>query len=215
VPAPPAPDALVANRENAIALLERGGTLRSVARQLEISHSTIKRWADEVGGVAAIHARVAASRATPAPAAAPVVAPAPAVGDGLSKLREVRDMYLELAANAHRAGDYTLEARALRDAGKAANDVARIEASLSGEDDDIVIHRADLERAQESLAERLRTLADRPIVCARCSRELVREAAEGKEGRRGDDFDTRSETRTAARRSRRRARRVTSLSWRA
>jgi hypothetical protein len=163
-------------RAEAIRLLRTGMSNIEVGKQTGMSEGSVrllkKTMALESAPPAAV-APVEAPAPKPAPAAvAPVEAPAPVVLDSLGRARQLQSKAFALAEAAERDGNHTAAARALRDAGAQALLIARLEKAAALTQDAITLPREEIERAVHNVKERLQTLANVPLTCPDCGREM-------------------------------------------
>lgn len=128
----------------------------------------------KIPGDSATHAP--AERAAQTSEAAPPVADS----DTLRVLVELQREQIRLMRESREVGNLSAAQKFGRDAAGLSNTIARMQ-KLGQEDADILrISRADIAAARLSFEEKLRALADRPLLCAHCGRALSVEWGEGK-----------------------------------
>lgn len=157
----PAPDpALV---QLCLEQVAAGTPLREIAEVAGVSAMTISRWAKDRG--------VAAGGVQPAPAPAPQGEPA-SEADLLDTLRRMLGQLLDDAKSSRAVGNMTAVTRSMRDAGNLSNTIARIEGRQADDADVLRISRSEIAEAMAAVTLRVQAIADRPLLCAHCSRAL-------------------------------------------
>lgn len=116
----------------------------------------------------------------PAPEAPAPESPAPTATHALTEIRALVDGAKRDVAEARAIGDVRTQQHATRTVATLMPVLARVEREAASRGDDIVFSRADIEQAEASLRARLEALAQRPLTCARCARELAIDAGEAR-----------------------------------
>lgn len=166
--------ALVAQARELIAL---GASLREAAATLGVTAPTIKRWIDAPAEPPP--ERPASAPPPPAelpahmkpPEVAPLVAVDPDDPIALVKqlIREQREAIYADRASGARGQSVSSGAAVLE---KLVKTLKQLEEGQRKESEGIVISAAEIARIETSLAERIRAVCNRPLLCAQCSREL-------------------------------------------
>lgn len=139
---------------------------------------TISRWARDKGVTAGSAPPVAAP---PEPARDEPASEA----DLLDALRDMLRQLLDDAKASRAVGNMTAVARSMRDAGNLTNTIARIEGRQADDADVLRIPRSEIAEAMAGVTARLQAIADRPLLCAECSRKLS--VSFGESGRSGPE----------------------------
>ncbi len=185
-----------ARRAEAVHLASKGLTTREVAATLRKKHrgeGFSEAWVRKVVAASDAAPPSEPPPSEPPPPAAPAapVASAPSASPEDAESDDVLEMARRIAAeqravarDAKADGNHTAAQRALKQAGDAANLIARLEARRSGADDVVTIPRAELERARQAMHERVAALVDDllrtgGVVCSHCGRELRIAIAKG------------------------------------
>lgn len=169
-----------AARDKALRLVRRGHQIKDAAKRAGVSERSLMRWL-----------KAAQAPAEPEDDDLPAQAPAEpsepfdasASPDALA--RKILADSLRVAEMAHADGNTTAATRALRAAHASAHDLARSERERRSNEDVVIFPRAELERAQRSVRDRVAAIAadlERTggIVCAQCGREIrMRIASKG------------------------------------
>jgi methylase of polypeptide subunit release factors len=164
-------------RETAERLIGAGMNNLQISARLEISEGSVRN----------IRKKLEASKAAHAPTIAPAVPspqeppPAPAKrtkrvpdahADTLTRARELFEKSMAIADEATEDGNHQAAQRATRDAGAHAILIARLEKAKTDTQDSVVIPREEVQRLVQSVRERVRTLADVPLLCPDCGRQM-------------------------------------------
>lgn len=164
--------------------LRSGSSPADVAVAAGVSEACIKQWRRKYGGndpalsprtsmPAALEARAAARAEEPTtPTAESVFASLPPDASSLERNVALQKVQFKIADEAFAIGNYSAAQKSMRDATQTALAIARIEKELRSDGDQLHISKAEIDAAKKSYRERVRTLLDRPLLCAHCSREL-------------------------------------------
>jgi hypothetical protein len=168
----------------AVRLVRAGSSTRDVAEAIGVTATTIQRWVAAAPPPAApavpadVQAR-AARLVERAPATEPDDGPDPLEGvdpnDGLAYAKAMRAAAVRNATIARREGNHTAAQRAMRDAANMAPLIARLERDARSDEGVLRLSVADLEQDTQKARELLVAICDRPLLCAKCSRELSAE----------------------------------------
>lgn len=172
-----------AKRARALEMFPSGRANTDIARELGLPESTVRVWrkaAEAVPHVGPERVR------RPMPALAQVAGPAPpppepepdeGVPLDLTDLEGTFARFImsaeQNATRAARDGNHTAAQRGMRDAANMAMALARLTRERRRGEEQLVITREELEKTERTLRERVRALLERPLVCARCSREIA------------------------------------------
>lgn len=177
----------------AVKAVAAGESLRDVADVYGVSFVTVSRWVAKYKAE-----QKAAAKNTPksdppwkgltsslaqrsAPPDEEESEPAEA-GTLLEQVRALQRDMLDTAKAAKGVGNMKAAQAALASAGLLANTIARIAKTEADSADVFKISRAEIGATADGLRERLKTMRDRPLCCAECSRRLSVELAyEGRE----------------------------------
>ena len=156
-------------RRRVFALAAEGLTNRAIGRALGSNHTTVAKVLANPAPLKAPAPLPAHMSPPPALAMAPLDTPdAPA----LQVVRELLAQAREQFARATQAGDSNGAQRYARTAAGLTPVLARLERAEQDASDAIVVSRAECERIEESLTERIKGVCNRPLLCSKCSREL-------------------------------------------
>lgn len=183
---PPDPDTV----RIALEFVSTGMSHDDVAAEMGLSASTIGSWVKRYGGgkvisrtvAPAAKARAEARAAEPEPSDEPDADPAEAGDDDLvaSLLRLQKEMHDEARAS-KRLGNMTAAQRGLKAVADLAPLIARLKRAAKDDRDVLRVSRSEIDRAHADHRERLHKLLDRPLLCAKCGRELSVEWGHGKD----------------------------------
>lgn len=153
-------------------MIDHGGSLADCARELGVSRSTVKRWADE------LRAEALAKPAPSIPAAGPPtrepLPPLPVGGDPLALNTALQARLLAQAQEAAESGNMNAASSLAGHASKLAPVIARLESTRVDERDVIRLSRADIDAGVAEVLEVFRAYAARgPLRCADCGRALA------------------------------------------
>jgi hypothetical protein len=147
----------------AVRLVRSGMSQRAAARKFGISPPTLARY-------------LAAAPPAPTVAPASAAADAPAGIDpnasALDCARAILASSAEGLALARANGDSNLQQRCTRDAAVATALVARLEKERHSDSEYLKISRGEIKAAEESLADKVAAILQRPLMCSACSRKL-------------------------------------------
>jgi hypothetical protein len=169
----------------AVSGIRAGSSYRDVAEVAGVSAATVKRWVDaaaQAPAAPAVPADVQArARRLVERTSAPDVddGPDPLEGvdpnDSLAYARAMRAAAIRNANIARREGNHTAAQRAMRDAAGMAPLIARLERDAREDTGILRLSVAELEQDTLRARERLEAMCERPLLCAKCSRELSAE----------------------------------------
>lgn len=162
--APPPP--VTERSQRALELLRAGMSLAEVGRELGVAESQVSRWR--------AHHPPPPRPAAPAAAEEPSGAPVLDVAEGASRVEQLRARlaYLDRLSQAAAAdGMHGVAARHSRDAIALEALISRAEDRQGGQGG-LVVTEEQTRAAAHGLAESVRALCDRPLLCAACSRKL-------------------------------------------
>jgi hypothetical protein len=103
-------------------------------------------------------------------------------GNAVETAYEMLTAMVDDARRAAALGNYTAASKAMAAASKLLNDVERLRARTSGDDDMIHVSRRELAEAERLRDERDRIVLSRPLTCERCGAELAVAWAEERDG---------------------------------
>lgn len=162
-----------------LAALATGRSLRDVAREHGVSAPTAMRWRDAAASAKPASAPSIAERAARVIKGAPAAPPPAPVEDGgdddedtLATLKRLLRAATTGAREAKAAGNHTASQRFGRDAAGLAASIARLEHAQQKESDHLRLSRADIAETEAKMREKVKSLLERPLLCAHCSREL-------------------------------------------
>lgn len=165
----------------------KGRASREVSRELKsmgysYSHMTVARWArqakeapDPATAPASPLAKAIAERQAAAAAQPPID-----TSDTLKTLRDLAASMLSQAA-LEKLSNPKLSATLTRSASDVLNTIARVEKQTTDDRDVLRVSRKEIDDAWNSMLERYLAICERPLLCARCSRELSIEWGEARE----------------------------------
>lgn len=196
-PKPPDPTAV----QYALECTAKGMSPAAIAAEMTgldfpVGPDTIRRWLKRYGGgrplppppedrpkpkrpkpilgpppVVGVAAALAARRAEPVPEPEPDLGTGESTAATLDVLRKHLQATLR-EVQVNRVHNPKLAQQLGRDAAQLANTVARLEKGTAEDADVVRMSREDIETAAQAIRERLQKYADRPLLCAHCSREL-------------------------------------------
>ncbi len=152
-------------RAEAIAAARRGIPHTEIARVAGVQARTIGRWVAEV-------AKEPASTPQPARAPEPELPSSALPGGTLDTMRQMLADTIAQSKAAKADGNHTAAQRAMANATALANTIARLEKNMADNADELRISRAEIDEARATVRARLTALAERPILCADCGKEL-------------------------------------------
>ncbi len=174
----PDPDVVSA----AVSAVRAGASYRDAGEVAGVTATTVKRWVDAAPAAAAVPADVQARArrlVDRAPAADVSDGPDPLEGvdpnDCLAYARAMRASQIRNAKIAQREGNHTAAQRNMRDASGMALLIARLERDARDDSGILRLSVAELEQDTAKARELLVAICDRPLLCAKCSRELSAE----------------------------------------
>lgn len=170
-------------RERAYDLIQQGRPHVEIARELGLSEATIRKWRREiqsepayapvspaVQGRLALAASVALPRAPAPDEPASVPVDLDDIEGTLSRFVQTATQNAEAAA---RDGNHTAAQRGMKDASNLALALIRHKRQVREQSENIVITREELQSTERTLRDRVGALLEKPLVCARCSREIA------------------------------------------
>lgn len=169
--AKPDPELVAQARE----LVAMGASLREAAHTLGVSAPTIKRWIESAPAE-----RPPSAPPPPPPAALPahmkppeVMAIVPLDTSDPRRMVEqlIGDIYSMIQSN-RASGDTRQMGSLAATVSKLSVTMRQLDAAAKDSADGITVSAAECARIEASLAERIRAICNRPLLCAECSREL-------------------------------------------
>lgn len=174
MPKPKADPELVAQARELVAM---GASLREAASTLGVSAPTIKRWLD---APAPAEPLPAPSSAPPPPAdlpahmkppEAPPIVPLDTSDPRRMVEQLIGDIYSMIQSN-RASGDTRQMGSLAATVSKLSVTMRQLDAQAQSAADGITVSAAEVARIEASLAERIKAICNRPLLCAECSREL-------------------------------------------
>lgn len=167
MPKPKADPALVAQARELIAL---GASLREAAQTLGVSAPTIKRWIEEPPAESPAPPP-AALPAHMQPPEAPAIVPLDTSDPRRMVEQLIGDIYSMIQSN-RASGDTRQMGSLAATVSKLSVTMRQLDAQAQAAADGITVTAAECARIEASLAERIKAICNRPLLCAECSREL-------------------------------------------
>jgi transposase-like protein len=167
MPKPKADPELVAQARELVAM---GASLREAARTLGVSAPTIKRWLEE----APASAPPPASAALPAhmkPPEVPAITPLDTSDPRKMVEQLIGDIYSMIQHN-RASGDTRQMGSLAATVSKLSVTMRQLNEAAQSAADGITVSAAEVARIEASLAERIKAICNRPLLCSECSREL-------------------------------------------
>jgi hypothetical protein len=160
--AKPDPELVAQARE----LIAMGASLREAARTLGVTAPTIKRWIDEPAGEIP-----AALPAHMKPPEAPPIVPLDTSDPRRMVEQLIGDIYSMIQSN-RASGDTRQMGSLAATVSKLSVTMRQLDAAAQAAADGITVSAAECARIEASLAERIKAICNRPLLCSECSREL-------------------------------------------
>ncbi len=171
--AKPDPELVAQARE----LVAMGASLREAAHTLGVSPPTIKRWIESEPAdrpAPALPAPALPAPALPAhmkPPEAPAIVPLDTSDPRRMVEQLIGDIYSMIQSN-RASGDTRQMGSLAATVSKLSVTMRQLDAAAQSAADGITVSAAECARIEASLAERIRAICNRPLLCAECSREL-------------------------------------------
>jgi transposase-like protein len=153
------------------AVLDEGRTIADVAREVNVTPQTLGKW-------------VTAARADRPPAPPPEIPTLEGVtslkptGDSIADSRAIQQRLFRAAAEAEQLGNTSEARKNYQEAVKLSGVIARLERERD-RDQGTIVTPDDITRARKSVQDQIDALRRRPLMCAKCHRELSLEVASG------------------------------------
>jgi hypothetical protein len=173
-------------RTRAEGLFGSGRANTDIARELGLPESTVRVWRGQAAQAPALEpprvrrpmpALTPMAGPPPLPAALPVEPEGDPVPLDLADLEGTFERFIRSAESnasaAARDGNHTAAQRGMRDAANMAMALARLTRERRKGEEQLVVTREELEATQRTLRDRVHALLEKPLVCARCSREIA------------------------------------------
>ncbi len=164
-------------------LVAAGCSLREAAKVLGTTAPTIKRWIERPAELDAVASEPPPARASSAPPAAalpahmftPDAPPLVALNadDPIGLVKQlIRELHAQIHADRVAGARGVTVSSSIATLEKLTKTLKQLEEGERKTADGITVSAAELARVKASLAERVTAICNRPLMCARCSREL-------------------------------------------
>jgi hypothetical protein len=151
-------------------LVAMGASLREAAHTLGVSAPTIKRWIEtEAPAPASIPPATLPAHMKPPEAVA--IVPLDTSDPRRMVEQLIGDIYSMIQAN-RASGDTRQMGSLAATVSKLSVTMRQLDAAAQASADGITVSAAEVARIEASLAERIKAICNRPLLCAECSREL-------------------------------------------
>jgi hypothetical protein len=164
--AKPDPELVAQARE----LVAMGASLREAAHTLGVSAPTIKRWI-EAEPEPSPPLPPAALPAHMQPPEAPAIVPLDTSDPRRMVEQLIGDIYSMIQSN-RASGDTRQMGSLAATVSKLSVTMRQLDAAAKDSADGVTVSAAEVARIEASLAERIKAVCNRPLLCAHCSREL-------------------------------------------